>query len=62
MTIARRSASRRSASRAASGMPNTRTSDGTATMRPISAASMPLAFSHTGKNGIWMPEKTKIPI
>ena len=49
--IASRSASRRSANRVASGVASTRASIGTASTKPISPASRPLAFSQTGKNG-----------
>ena len=54
-----RSASRRSAARVANGMAATRTTIGTASTRPMVAASSPLAFSQTGKNGICTPESTK---
>jgi len=32
---------------------------GSALMSPIQAASMPIAFSHTGKNGICVPRTAK---
>ncbi len=32
-----------------------RVTDGTAVMIPIHEASIPTAFSHTGKNGRWVP-------
>ncbi len=32
---------------------------GAANTRPMPAESRPLAFSQTGKNGIWMPAMTK---
>jgi len=32
---------------------------GSALMRPIQAASTPIAFSHTGKNGRCVPETAK---
>ena len=59
--MAARTASRRSAARAANGMAKTRTIIGTASTTPIVWASSPLAFSQTGKNGNWMPPMTKMP-
>ena len=54
-TITARSASRRSATRAAIGMAKIRTIIGTASTMPIMRASRPLAASQTGRNGTCTP-------
>ena len=59
-TMAVRKASCRSAARAISGMAKTRASKGAASTRPIICGSSPLAFSHTGKKGSWIPDTTNM--
>lgn len=53
--IAPRSIWRRSAAAVTSGRTVKRVTGGTAVMMPIQAASIPIAFSHTVKNGRWTP-------
>ena len=53
--MAPRSAWRRSARPVTKGRIVNRVTAGTAVMIPIQEASMPTAFSHTGKNGRWVP-------
>ena len=55
MISAPRSDRRRSASPVITGRIVNRVTAGTAVMMPIHDASMPIAFSHTGKNGRWLP-------
>ncbi len=58
--MAARKASRRSTTRVAKVMENTRTMIGAASTTPIMPASSPLAFSQTGKNGSWIPKTTNM--
>lgn len=53
--IACRTAWRRSAAPVTKGSTAKREIAGSAVMTPIQAASTPTAFSHTGKNGRWVP-------
>lgn len=53
--MAARSDWRRSAKPVTSGRIENRVTEGTAVMIPIQEASIPTAFSHTGKNGRWVP-------
>ena len=53
--MAPRSAWRRSASAVMKGRIVKRVTEGTALMIPIQEASMPIALSQTGKNGVWVP-------
>ena len=53
--MAPRSDSRLSAKPVTSGRIVNRVTAGTAVMIPIQEASIPTAFSHTGKNGRWVP-------
>ncbi len=55
ITIAPRSARRLSARPVTKGSTVNRVTGGTAVMIPIQKASTPTAFSHTVKNGKWVP-------
>ncbi len=60
--MAPRSDWRRSASPVTSGRIVNRVTAGTAVMIPIQEASIPTAFSQTGKNGRWVPiSRTSVP-
>ena len=51
-----RSAWRHSANAVTNGSTVNRVTGGTAVMMPIQEASIPIAFSHTVKNGRWVPD------
>ena len=53
--MAPRRAWRRSASPVTNGSTVNRVTGGTAVIMPIQNASIPTAFSQTGKNGRWVP-------
>ena len=55
--MAPRSDWRRSARPVTNGSTVNRVTAGTAVMIPIHDASIPTAFSHTGKNGRWVPTR-----
>ena len=55
--MAPRSDWRLSARPVTNGSTVNRVTDGTAVMMPIHDASIPTAFSHTGKNGRWVPTR-----
>ena len=51
---------RRSADAVTNGNIVKRESDGAAVMIPIQETSTPMAFSQTGKNGMWTPMMPKV--